>query len=454
MNQRNFPLRREIWLLIFGRLLLQLGTGFVLVYAPIYFVNELDFSATSVGLAVGLGQLTGLLGRVLGGSLADSPSVGRQRVLVLSAISSALADAALVAASDFWLLLVGNLLMGFGVGLYWPAMDALVADLIPPEATRDAYALARLADVVGLGFGIAFGGILITVTGMYQLLFMLDGISFVVFGALLFFFISDRPATIHEPHDHVLGWKHALGDPALQVFVVVNIIFTLYLSQIDSTIPLYLTNIVQLDSGAGFSETMISGLFVWHIAFAAVTQLPVSRFMRRHSDTRALGVSAILFAAGFFAIWLAGEGGDRAIVTVVIALSILSLGMVVYAPSGAAFVIDIAPTPLRGTYAAINSMCWAVGYGLGPSLGGIALDASPAIARQYWIYLMLSGGVCLLILTEMRRRVHRRWHGIEAERLTQVEDEYPLELHSGDVRMSRTDEPDPTLEAIAPQPRS
>ena len=455
MNQRNFPLRREIWLLIFGRLLLQLGTGFVLVYAPIYFVNELGLSATSVGLAVGLGQLTGLLGRVLGGSLADTPSVGRQRVLILSAISSALADVALVAASDFSLLLLGNLLMGFGVGLYWPAMDALVADLTPPEASRDAYALARLADVVGLGVGIAFGGILIAVTGLYQLLFMLDGISFGVFGVLLFLCISDRPASIHEPHDHVLGWKQALGDPTLQIFVVVNIMFTLYLSQIDSTIPLYLTNIVKLDNGAGFSETMISWLFVWHIAFAAVTQLPVARFMRRHSDTRALGASAILFAAGFFGIWMAGEGGDRAIMVVMVALSILSLGMVIYAPSGAAFVIDIAPPPLRGTYSAINSMCWAVGYGMGPSLGGMALDASPAIARQYWIYLVLSGGVCLLVLTEMRRRVQRRWQRIEAEMLTPVPEECPLELHSREVRTARTDEPDSNspLEAIAPQPR-
>ena len=408
MTQRISLLHREIWLLVFGRLLLQLGTGFVLVYAPIYFVNELDFSATAVGLAVGAGQVAGVAGRILSGSLADSPSFGRQRVLVLSAIASALADLALIATFSFPLLLLGNLLMGFGVGLYWPAMEALVADLTSPDTSRDAFALSRLADVIGLGVGIAFGGVLIATTGLYQLLFVIDGLSFLVFGCLLATLIHDSPSGPRPRHNQSRAWKKALGDRTLQVFVVVNTLFTLYLSQIDSTLPLYLTNIVKLDNGGGFSETMISWLFSWHIAFAALTQLPMSRFTRTHSHAKTMAGAAGLFAVGFFCIWLAGAGGDRAVLLSVLALSILSLGMVTYAPSGSAFVIDIAPESLRGTYLAIGSLCWAVGYSVGPSLGGLALDASPAIARQYWIYMMLSSGICLLILTELRRRVHRR----------------------------------------------
>ncbi|MEM9770933.1 MAG: MFS transporter [Cyanobacteria bacterium P01_D01_bin.73] len=409
MTQRISPFRREIWLLIFGRLLLQLGTGFVLVYAPIYFVNQLNFTATSVGLAVGAGQVAGVLGRILSGSLADSPKFGRRLVLILSAIASVLADVAFIATSNFPLLLLGNLLMGFGVGLYWPAMEALVADLTTSETSRDAYALSRLADVIGLGMGIAFGGLLIATTGMYTLLFIIDGVSFVVFGALLGIFVRDRLPKSPVKHDQTRAWKRALSDSTLRVFVIVNTLFTVYLSQIDSTLPLYLTNIVKLDDGSGFSESMISWLFSWHIAFAALTQLPVSRFTRVHSHAKTLAAAAGLFAVGFFCIWVAGSGGDRAIILSVVALSILSLGMVTYAPSGSAFVIDIAPESLRGTYLAIGSLCWAAGYSIGPSLGGLALDASPAIAHQYWLYLMLSSGVCWLILMELRRQVHRRW---------------------------------------------
>ena len=70
-------------------------------------------------------------------------------------------------------------------------------------------------------------------------------------------------------------------------------------------------------------------------------QLPVARFTRSHSHAKTLAGAAALFALGFFCIWMAGAGGDRAVLLAIVALGILSLGMVTYAPSGSAFVIDI-----------------------------------------------------------------------------------------------------------------
>ena len=56
-------LDRRVWLLATGRLLSQVGIGFVLFYAPIFFVNEVGLSATQVGLGVGSEALSGLVGR-------------------------------------------------------------------------------------------------------------------------------------------------------------------------------------------------------------------------------------------------------------------------------------------------------------------------------------------------------------------------------------------------------
>ena len=42
-----------IWILAGGRLLLEIGTGFTLFYAPIFFVNQIGISSTLVGLALG-----------------------------------------------------------------------------------------------------------------------------------------------------------------------------------------------------------------------------------------------------------------------------------------------------------------------------------------------------------------------------------------------------------------
>ncbi|MGB3614144.1 MAG: hypothetical protein WBA10_10145, partial [Elainellaceae cyanobacterium] len=50
-------LDRRIWLLAFGRLLSQFGNGFVLFYAPIFFVNQIGLSATAVGIGLGSGSV-------------------------------------------------------------------------------------------------------------------------------------------------------------------------------------------------------------------------------------------------------------------------------------------------------------------------------------------------------------------------------------------------------------
>jgi MFS family permease len=81
--------------------------------------------------------------------------------------------------------------------------------------------------------------------------------------------------------------------------------------------------------------------------------------------------------------------------------------MVAYTPSGSALVVDLAPESLRGTYLSINSLCWAVGYAVGPPLGGLALDASPAIARGFWIWPVLSVGLVLGLLHWLDRLLDR-----------------------------------------------
>ena len=106
----------KVWVLAAGRLLSEIGTGFTLFYAPIFFVNEVGLSSTLVGVALGSGSVSGVVGRFLGGQGVDSPSWGRRKILLPSAAVSVLADIALALSFNFPSLVLGNLLMGFGVG--------------------------------------------------------------------------------------------------------------------------------------------------------------------------------------------------------------------------------------------------------------------------------------------------------------------------------------------------
>lgn len=405
-------LPHQVWILTAGRFLSQSGTGFTLFYAPIFFVDRVGLSATAVGIGLGSGSISGILGRVLGGSFCDSQFWGRRRTLLLAAIISAVASFVLAATHDFTGLVAGNLLMGFGVGLYWPPTETMVADLTEGEQRQEAFALTRLADNLGLQVGIIFGGLLIALTGNYRSLFIIDGISFLVLFAVVAIAISEtykppNPADRGQKNRQN-GWMVALRDRTLLIYAVVNTLFTLYISQIQTTMPLYFSKFVQVGtSGTGFSTGTITVLFAFSTFLTVALQMPVVKALRRFSFPKALMVSALLWGIGFIAIGLTGMAATGNLFLAVLGLSFLSVATVAYTPFASALVVDLAPESLRGVYLAVNSQCWAIGYLIGPPLGGLALDRGKLVADNYWLGLALSVGVAIVILQKLDRMLKK-----------------------------------------------
>ncbi len=394
-------LNYQVWILAAGRLLSQTGSGFTLFYAPIFFVNQVGLSATQVGLGLGSASISGVVGRVLGGSFADSQFWGRRRTLLLSAVVSAIASLVLAISHDFLVFVLGNLLMGLGIGLYWPPNEAMVADLTIPSQRNEAFALTRLSDSLGLGLGVVLGGLLVGATGAYRALFMIDALSFLVLFAVVYWAIAET----HKPTGHhamVRDWQQALRDRRLLIYAVANVLFTTYLVQINSTMPLYFTNFIT-GLPAGFSPRTLSGLFTWHMAVSVLCQLPIARRLNRFSRAWGLTVSAVLWGIGFLLVWVTGVSSSHQLLWAMLALGVLALATVAYMPSASSITVELAPESLRGVYLAINSQCWAIGSFIGPPLGGWALDQSKFVAHSFWIGLALSVGITIAILQLLDR---------------------------------------------------
>lgn len=397
-------LDRRVWILSFGRLLSQFGNGFTLFYAPIFFANQVGLSATAVGIGIGSGSISGVVGRFIGGSAADSPRWGRRKTILLSAAISAVADVFLATAFNFPTFVFGNLLMGLGIGLYWPATEAVVADLTRNNQRNEAFALARLADNLGLSLGIVVGGALIELTGQYRLLFIIDGITYGAFFCIVAWAIAETLNSQNTPARLLSGWGVALRDRQLWVFAAVNVLFTMYLAQVQSTMPLYFSNVVPAGvNRTGFSPAIMSTLFTWHVALTALVQLPVARWLNRMTHTKALGISLLFWGCGFLCIALTGTASGGYLGWAVLALTVLAIATVTYLPSASSFVVELAPDSLRGVYLSVNSQCWAIGYFIGPPLGGWALDQSPQVAHNFWIALVLSGLLGLGILYHLNQ---------------------------------------------------
>lgn len=408
-------LKREVWLLAAGQLLLFIGQGFTLVYSSIYFVNTLGFSATQVGLALGSGGVSGTLGRFWAGSAIDSQRLGRRGTLLLAAAIAALGSFALAFASTFPLLIAGNLLLGLGISLYWPATLSITTDLTPPEHRTEAMALTRLADNLGLGLGALLAGQYLAMEGSYEALFICKGLAYLVFGAVVAWAISET----RQPHKDSLNvlqsWAQALGDRRLLTYLIANVFFTTYAAQLSSTLPLYLANFVPSgNTTTGFSEVSISYFFLWHALLKIMLQLPLTRLLRSVSYVSILFGSLALWAGGFFLIWLVGLVSIYPLMLTLLSFACIAVAEVLYAPSASALVSELAPVTLRGIYFALESECWAIGYLVGPTLGGWALDHPAWLGTHVWLTLVSSSAIAGLLLLLLRAQLTRSESAQEA----------------------------------------
>jgi MFS family permease len=396
-------LPRQIWILALGRLLSEIGSGFTIFYAPIFFVQQVGLSATSVGLALGSASISGVAGRLISGSYADR--WGRKPVLLLSTFVLAISCFIFASTSSFEMLVVGCLVQGLGLGLYWPANEAIVADLTDGEERRFAYAITRLADNLGMGLGIIAGGVLIGSTGAYRTLFIIDGISFCCFLLTIAIGIQETLQAQTKAVRFISGYTTALRDRRLLVYVAVNIILTVYISQTQTTLPLYFSGFVPQAGVSGFSPQIISTLFTGHLLMTIAAQLPMLKLLQKLSHARSLMISGGLWILGFVCITITGTAANLQILWASLGLGLFALAIVSYTPTASALIADLAPPSLRAVYTSINSLCWAAGYAIGPPLGGWALDRSLQFAHDFWLGLAATVPIVWLILLWLERSI-------------------------------------------------
>ena len=390
---------RSVWLIALGRFLSQIGAGLIFFYIPLVFVNYLGLSATAVGLSVGLSSITGVGGHFLGGVLVDMPRFGRKTTLILSGILGVAVSLILAIAATLPLLIVASVLLGVGVGFYWTAADAALMDVTTPPERHQAFAIGNLANNLGNGVGILGGGVLLVlVNDNHQLLFIGCGLIYLVFVMIV---QMTMPET-YPPQSEAIGGGQGLGlalrDRALLVFIAANLLFTTYIALVNSTIPLYFTNFVPA-IGQAQTSTSTATLFSWcYIGLGALLQIPVAYLLNGLPRVRILMVALLMWATGFCLVWVAGTNLNGQVAWSMLSLCWLALGAVIYVPFAAAIVAELAPPTLRGAYVAVSSQCWAIGYFVGPVLGGWAMDQTAAIAHQFWLWACLSTVFGFIIL--------------------------------------------------------
>jgi MFS family permease len=328
--------------------------------------------------------------------------------MLLGLVLGGLAVLGIACAADVHLLFALSFLGGATQQLYYPASNAAIADVVPPEGRPRAYGLIYWAVNLGLAIGFAAGGV---VPDRYLwLLFVADAGTTFVCAALIAWRVPEtRPAAAH--HDPMLrGLAKVATDKVFLAFAGLHLAALVVFTQFELALPLDM-------KAHGQGSRAFAWLMALNCAGVVALQPWLSPRLRRFDGSRLMALSAVLFGAGYglnafvpdLARSLAGLGvGDAHAWSFALYLAgtaFWTVGEVVGFPVASSLVADLAPVALRGRYQGGFSMVWGMGMSLSPVFGGQVIErlGAPVLwALCFGIGLLVGTGH--LIAAPARRR--------------------------------------------------
>ncbi len=348
-------------LMVGGALLNSTGIAMVYPFLTLYLSTQLGVSVERVGLLFLLNSTGGLAAQTLAGPVADR--FGRRPVMLFGLLSQSGVSIGYtqIHAFEGFVLLAG--LGGFLGSMYMPASNAMVVDLVGPQRRAEAFGLIRIAANLGFVIGPSLGGLL--ATRSYTSLFMIMGsFQFIYFVVLLLAARETLPAGRAAVRTE--GWTGGYGailrDRSFVILLVASLMTTLVYSQLGTIMPVYLKQHVGIgESSYGLLMAMNGGLVV-------LLQIPTTRLVEKQNRAIMLALGTLCYAAGVGSIGL-----WRDVWLFAASMVVVTVGEMMIAPVASALVADLSPAHMRARYMGSFGLTWTVGYGLGPTMGGMIM---------------------------------------------------------------------------------
>jgi MFS family permease len=366
-------LPRAVWTLEGAVLANSIGSGIVLPFVMIYLHNVRGITLGTAGLIVSTFAAVSFVMTPVAGSIIDRR--GPRMTLATSLVVLAAGFALFPLVREPWQGFACMVVAGIGNGGFWPSQSSLLAVLAGQAQRSSAYAVQRAAFNFGIGLGGVIGGLIATTSrpSTFTALFLLNAATFLVY-AIVAAGIRTPPRGEDVRKISERGYRDALGDRALVGVVGLNVIFvTAGYAQLEAVLPVFAKN------ESGVSEEQIGLLFLVNTLAVTLAQLPVVRLVEGRGRMRALAAMSTIWALAWLIVMGAGLWFEAvaAAALFIVAVALFGIGECVLGPAQSALVADLAPEGLRGRYLALLTNSYAVGFALGPAVGGLILDVSP-----------------------------------------------------------------------------
>jgi MFS family permease len=361
---------------------------------PSLLTTTLGAPAAALGTIEGIADGIAGAAKLAGGALADDP--GRRRATAMGGYTAtAILSALIGAATAAWQ--VGVLRAGAWLsrGLRTPSRNALLTDVVEPEAYGRAYGFERAMDNAGAIAGPLLALGLIAVVGVREaiLLSVIPGLL-----AALAIFIAVRSARRLERHERpplririrpVLHGRLGRLLGAVTAFELANVAATLLI--------LRATDLLTPDRGHDSAVRLAVVLYAVYNAAAMVISVPAGHVTDRRGATAVLVVGA--FAALAALVGFALVGASWALLAALFALAGTGKGAVETAQSAAVAVL--APPQLLGSaFGALATIQSFANLAASVVAGALWTLVSP---RAAFLYLAGWAAVSVVALAVVRR---------------------------------------------------
>ena len=392
-------LRKEIYILCFGRTVTSLGS-MVWPMLTMILSQKMGLEASSIAVLMAVSTCIIMPANLLGGRLADRCS--KKTIIVWCdciSVASYIACALLPLGTATIVLM---LLAGIFQGMEHPAYNALTADLTATRDRERAYSLVYLCANLGLVLSPTIAGILFK--DYLWLCFLISGIAIGCSTVLIFFFIRNitpepdesEAAAYQQGRDKESLWDILRHSPLVLLYLIIMPLYNAAYSQSNFLMPLDMGRVHGAD-GAVIFGTVFSLNCIVVVLFTPI----ITRLFKRVPETKKILSGFCLVAAGYL-LFLMLLGFVPAYY---LAMLLFTWGEIFCTISDGPYLTNRIPASHRGRISGLSSVIGAVISGVGNFAVGRVYDT--AGSRTAWTlvlsFLGTAAVLCIVLIVRDRR---------------------------------------------------
>ena len=380
-------LRREVYILCFGRFVTAMGS---LVWPMLTLIlkSKLGYDAEQVALWFLVFSVLQLPFSLLGGRMTDAYNK-RNLIVVFDLIS-----VGLYLLTAFLPLSTLSIVIYFAGSLFqsmeWPAYDSLIADLTSDHDREKAYSLQYLASNLGIVFAPTLGGLLFN--NYLWLSFLFSGLAVLSSTVLIFLFIPrsmEKAKTTNTYEAQAVGsvMEVLKTRKVLLLYLVICCISAIVYAQFNYLLPIQMDEVFLTQGAMYFGMlTSING-FVVICCTPLLTQLTL-----KWADLDRIRLGTLLEIIGICSYFFY----RNSLPLYILSMIVFTLGEILNTLGSSPYISKRIPATHRGRFVSISNIFTTLSSSLGSAVvGRIVVFYS---FREGWIFVAAIGAVLMTLL--------------------------------------------------------